>query len=58
MSTTIPVIVGHQDTLLSLFMPERGCGRDFFERSEIGHIDLPRAQEGSASRSSSAEMHR
>jgi membrane dipeptidase len=46
MSTTIPVIVGHQDTLLSLFLPERGCGRDFFVRSEIGHIDLPRAQEG------------
>ncbi|HEX7736230.1 MAG TPA: dipeptidase [Ktedonobacteraceae bacterium] len=46
MGTTIPVIVGHQDTLLSLSMPERGCGRDFFERSEIGHIDLPRAQEG------------
>lgn len=46
MSTTIPVIVGHQDTLLSLYLPERGCGRDFFVRSEIGHLDLPRAQEG------------
>lgn len=42
----IPVIVGHQDTLLSLYLPERGCGRDFFVRSEIGHLDLPRAQEG------------
>ncbi len=44
--STIPVIVGHQDTLLSLYLPERGCGRDFFERSTIGHLDLPRAQEG------------
>jgi membrane dipeptidase len=46
MSTPIPVIVGHQDTLLSLYLPERGCGRDFFERSETGHLDLPRAREG------------
>ena len=46
MSTTLPVLIGHQDTLLSLYLPERGCGRDFFERSEIGHLDLPRAQEG------------
>lgn len=44
--SNIPVIVGHQDTLLSLALPERGCGRDFFERSAIGHLDLPRAQEG------------
>lgn len=44
--SNIPVIVGHQDTLLSLYLPERGCGRDFFERSTIGHLDLPRAQEG------------
>ncbi len=43
---TIPVIVGHQDTLLSLYLPERGQGRDFFVRSEIGHLDLPRAREG------------
>lgn len=46
MSTSIPVIVGHQDTLLSLYLPERGCGRDFFTRSEVGHLDLPRAQAG------------
>lgn len=44
--STIPVIVGHQDTLLSLYLPDRGCGRNFFERSNIGHLDLPRAQEG------------
>lgn len=46
MSTTIPVIIGHHDTLLSLHLPGRGRGRDFFERSTIGHLDLPRAQEG------------
>lgn len=44
--SNIPVIVGHHDTLLSLYLPERGCGRDFFARSERGHLDLPRAQEG------------
>src|SRR5579864_2379006 len=42
----VPVIVGHQDTLLSLYIPERGKGRSFFERSDEGHLDLPRAREG------------
>ncbi len=37
---------GHNDTLLDLHLPERGEGRTFFERSEHGHIDLPRAREG------------
>ena len=37
---------GHNDTLLDLHLPERGEGRTFFERSEHGHIDLPRASEG------------
>jgi membrane dipeptidase len=36
----------HNDTLLDLHLPERGEGRTFFERSEHGHIDLPRAREG------------
>jgi membrane dipeptidase len=45
-STHIPVFDGHNDTLLSLLLPERGQGRSFFERSETGHIDLPRALEG------------
>ncbi len=36
------VFDGHNDTLLD--MP--GKGRDFFERSDKGHIDLPRAKEG------------
>jgi len=41
-----PVIDGHNDTLLNLHLPERGQGRDFFTRSAIGHVDLPRAREG------------
>ena len=42
----ITVFDGHNDTLLNLHLPDRGEGRSFFERSEQGHIDLPRAREG------------
>ena len=42
----IPVFDGHNDTLLNLHLPDRGEGRSFFERSELGHIDLIRAREG------------
>lgn len=42
----IPIIDGHNDTLLNLIEPERGQGRSFFEESKIGHIDLPRARRG------------
>jgi membrane dipeptidase len=38
---------GHNDTLLDLYLPERGEGRTFFERGDAGHLDLPRAREGS-----------
>ena len=44
--TNIPVLDGHNDTLLKLRFPERGEERNFFERSDVGHIDLPRAREG------------
>lgn len=37
-----PIFDGHNDTLLRL----RAGTRTFFERSDEGHIDLPRAQEG------------
>jgi membrane dipeptidase len=37
-----PIFDGHNDTVLSLIK----TGRSFFERSETGHIDLPRAREG------------
>ena len=42
----ISIFDGHNDTLLNLHLPTRGEGRTFFERSEMGHIDLPRALEG------------
>ncbi len=42
----LPIFDGHNDTLLSLYTGERGQGTTFFERSEKGHIDLPRAREG------------
>jgi len=37
-----PIFDGHNDTVLSLAQ----TGRSFFERTGIGHIDLPRAREG------------
>lgn len=46
MTTTLPIFDGHNDTLLHLYLPERGDGRSFFTRSDQGHIDLPRAREG------------
>jgi membrane dipeptidase len=39
---TVPIFDGHNDTVLSL----RTTGRSFFERSETGHVDLPRAKAG------------
>jgi membrane dipeptidase len=42
----LPIFDGHNDVLLSLYLPGRGGGRSFFERGERGHIDLPRAREG------------
>ncbi|HEV2092971.1 MAG TPA: dipeptidase [Rubrobacter sp.] len=41
-----PVFDGHNDTLLNLLLRKRSRGRDFFERSTVGHVDLPRALEG------------
>jgi membrane dipeptidase len=40
------VFDGHNDTLLNLHLPDRGKGRSFFGRSDLGHIDLPRARQG------------
>lgn len=37
---------GHNDTLLNLLLQRRGKDRSFFERSDAGHMDLPRALEG------------
>lgn len=41
----IPVFDGHNDTLLSLYTKERG-DKGFFDKSEKGHIDYPRAKKG------------
>ncbi|NJN84824.1 MAG: membrane dipeptidase [Caldilineaceae bacterium] len=42
----IPIIDGHNDTLLALHAPKPGKERSFFIESEHGHLDLPRAQRG------------
>ncbi|HEU0164142.1 MAG TPA: dipeptidase [Thermomicrobiales bacterium] len=41
-SNLIPVFDGHNDTLLDLAV----TGRSFYERSDVGHIDRVRAEEG------------
>jgi membrane dipeptidase len=41
-ATGIPIFDGHNDTLLDLPL----TGRSFFERSDDGHLDLPRARAG------------
>jgi membrane dipeptidase len=45
-SNPLPILDGHNDTLLALHMAERGAGRTFFTQSERGHLDLPRARLG------------
>lgn len=42
----LPIFDGHNDVLLSLYLPERGKGRSFFKRGTKGHLDLPRARAG------------
>jgi len=42
----LPVFDGHNDTLVALHFPDDKGKRSFFERSEHGHLDLPRAIEG------------
>ncbi len=45
--TTLKIIDGHNDTFLRLYQSElEGRARSFFERSETGHLDYPRAIEG------------
>jgi membrane dipeptidase len=41
-----PIFDGHNDTLLKLFKNSQTPGYSFFERSETGHLDLPRARAG------------
>jgi membrane dipeptidase len=44
-ASAIPVFDGHNDVLLDLYERTRGEGVTFFDRSEKGHLDLPRALE-------------
>lgn len=46
MKNEFVIFDGHNDTLLDLYLAERGNGRSFFTASDHGHIDLPRAQAG------------
>jgi membrane dipeptidase len=45
MSAMLPIIDGHNDALLALLRDARRPD-SLLERSEIGHLDLPRAREG------------
>ncbi len=42
----LPIFDGHNDVLLALYEGKRGPDVTFFDRSDQGHIDLPRAQAG------------
>ena len=42
----LPIFDGHNDVLLALYERARGEGVTFFDRSEKGHLDLPRAHAG------------
>ncbi len=44
--TDFPVFDGHNDVLLSIYLPKNGQTTSFFKRNDHGHIDLPRMQEG------------
>jgi membrane dipeptidase len=41
-----PIFDGHNDTLTSVYKPDTGPGRSFFERGDSGQLDLPRAVSG------------
>ena len=41
-----PVFDGHNDVLLSIYLPKNGQKPSFFNRNEHGHIDWPRMREG------------
>jgi membrane dipeptidase len=45
-ANSLRIFDGHNDTLLHLYGGERGANVTFFDRSDKGHIDLPRAREG------------
>jgi membrane dipeptidase len=42
----LPIFDGHNDVLLALYERDRGEGVTFLDRSQKGHLDLPRARAG------------
>lgn len=46
MPTEFAIFDGHNDTLLRLHFAVQEQEHSFFERGEVGHLDLPRAREG------------
>jgi membrane dipeptidase len=45
MTALIPIFDGHNDTLTKFYSPDGEPSRSFFERSDQGHLDLPRAKQ-------------
>ena len=45
-TSQMPILDGHNDTLLKLGADAGGQARSFFVRGDRGHLDLPRAREG------------
>jgi membrane dipeptidase len=45
-ASLLPIFDGHNDVLLALYERDRGEEVTFFDRSEKGHLDLPRARAG------------
>src|SRR5215211_5496741 len=45
-ASLLPIFDGHNDVLLALYERDRGEGVTFFDHSEKGHLDLPRARAG------------
>lgn len=43
---SVPIFDGHNDTLTDIRNAPRDRARSFLERSDRGHVDLPRAREG------------
>jgi membrane dipeptidase len=44
--SNFPIFDGHNDTLTHIYRPDRGNSRSFYERSDSGQLDLPRARVG------------
>jgi membrane dipeptidase len=45
-ASLLPIFDGHNDVLLALYERDRGEGVTFFDHSQKGHLDLPRARAG------------